>query len=282
MEKLIVLLSMTFCTITIQAQMFFYRFKMQHDSTTKAKPHEELAVLIMSKKGSVFYGEDKVKFDSLIYSQIEKSLKTGSNNVNVFGMKRGILASIVTKSYPSYKVNFKNIIYSELYSYEEKRKLNWQISKETQKIREWNCQKAEVDYLGRKWIAWFTNSIPIPDGPYKFHGLPGLIVKIEDTNQEFGFTLEGVSNKVIERELESENAIAITYEKYKKLFVDNYLDPGKRVRQAAAQSDGSDVAVEISEDGKIKFSSDIARDLDKLAKTRKITDINPLEKDLTQ
>lgn len=282
MEKLIVLLSMTFCTITIQAQMFSYRFKIQHDSATKAKPLEELVVLVVSKKGSVFYGEDKVKFDSVISAQMENSVMAGSNNISLLGMKSGILASIVTKSYPSYKVNFKNIIGSELYSYEEKRKLNWQISKETQKIREWNCQKAEVDYLGRKWIAWFTNAIPIPDGPYKFHGLPGLIVKIEDTNQEFGFTLEGVNNKVIERELQSENAIAITYEKYKKLFVENYLDPGKRFRQVAAQSDRWVAAGEISEEGKEKFSSDIARDLDKLAKKRKITDINPLEKDLTQ
>ena len=47
---------------------------------------------------------------------------------------------------------------------------------------------------GRKWTAWFTTEIPIQDGPYKFRGLPGLIVKIEDETKSHCFALNGIKN----------------------------------------------------------------------------------------
>lgn len=67
--------------------------------------------------------------------------------------------------------------------------LNWKIVDENQKIGELLCQKAELDYGGRHWIAWFAESINLHEGPYVFNGLPGLIVKISDTQLEYDFNL---------------------------------------------------------------------------------------------
>ena len=38
-------------------------------------------------------------------------------------------------------------------------------------------------------MAWFTSEIPISEGPWKFHGLPGLIVKLHDTKRHYEFEL---------------------------------------------------------------------------------------------
>jgi GLPGLI family protein len=46
------------------------------------------------------------------------------------------------------------------------------ISSEKRKIGDFDCQRAELDYGGRKWIAWFAAEIPFQDVPYVFHGLP--------------------------------------------------------------------------------------------------------------
>lgn len=43
----------------------------------------------------------------------------------------------------------------------------------------YECLLAESDYHGRRWKAWFTPEIPMQYGPWKFHGLPGLILKAE-------------------------------------------------------------------------------------------------------
>ena len=67
--------------------------------------------------------------------------------------------------------------------------LNWKLSSDTKVIEKFRCQKAEVEYGGRRWIAWFTEEISIPEGPYIFNNLPGLIIQISDKNKEYVFQL---------------------------------------------------------------------------------------------
>lgn len=75
-----------------------------------------------------------------------------------------------------------------LYEYEEPfDSFNWQIIAETDTISNYICQKAMCDFGGRTWVAWFTTEIPISDGPYKFCGLPGLILNISDTESHYSF-----------------------------------------------------------------------------------------------
>jgi hypothetical protein len=85
---------------------------------------------------------------------------------------------------------FKTRLGRDQYTYEEDRKMDWKILPETVKIGEYEAQKAETTFAGRKWYAWFTQDIPFQDGPYKFKGLPGLIVKLEDSNGDYSFDLQ--------------------------------------------------------------------------------------------
>ena len=57
----------------------------------------------------------------------------------------------------------------------------WKLSTETQTICGHQCQKATCHWRGRYYVAWFTSAIPLKSGPWKFGGLPGLIMKIYDT-----------------------------------------------------------------------------------------------------
>lgn len=64
--------------------------------------------------------------------------------------------------------------------------LEWRFSDEdTDSIMGYDCRKATVEFAGRSYTAWFTPEIPLPFGPYKFGGLPGLILKLEDAERQY-------------------------------------------------------------------------------------------------
>lgn len=69
-----------------------------------------------------------------------------------------------------------------------KKRIHWQLTKDTLKIDGYLCYKAkairtiqnseglhELDV-----IAWYTTDIPLPYGPDGYAGLPGLILQLED------------------------------------------------------------------------------------------------------
>lgn len=70
---------------------------------------------------------------------------------------------------------------------------NWTIQEDTLSILGYECQKATTSFRGRNYSVWFTLSIPISDGPWKFYGLPGIILKVEDDKGIFLFEAIGIS-----------------------------------------------------------------------------------------
>lgn len=60
---------------------------------------------------------------------------------------------------------------------EAMRPLRWTMLAERDSICGHLCQKATAEYAGRKWTAWFAESLPTRFGPWRLHGLPGLILR---------------------------------------------------------------------------------------------------------
>lgn len=76
-------------------------------------------------------------------------------------------------------------------------KLEWKIVQgETKKINNFVCNKATLNYRGSKLVAYYTNEIPISFGPWKFKGLPGLILEVYNTS-EGPTTYHWIANKVL-------------------------------------------------------------------------------------
>ncbi|MDR0698760.1 MAG: GLPGLI family protein [Tannerella sp.] len=70
----------------------------------------------------------------------------------------------------------------------------WTIEDDTLTIAGYLCQKATCRFGGRDFIAWFTPSIPISNGPWKFGGLPGLILKVYDNDKLYTFECIRIEN----------------------------------------------------------------------------------------
>ena len=80
---------------------------------------------------------------------------------------------------------YSNIKYGKQYYLKESRPImKWKIFKnETKKIGNYSCMKATTSFRGRDYIAWFTTDVPVLFGPWKFNGLPGLILEVYNTNK---------------------------------------------------------------------------------------------------
>lgn len=232
--KLIAAFSLLILGIIVNAQnkRFSYEYKFVPDSTNISDVKTEMMNLDVTESGSKFYSYTVYNSDSIMKVDLEKQLATtGAINIKS-DMRKGLVQYSVSKKYPKYEVFLHNRILSDLYKVSDERPIDWKISSEKQKIREWMTQRAEADFAGRHWIAWFTTDIPIQDGPYKFHGLPGLIVKLEDQTKSHLFILQGVKNiNFIPEDVFGAKEISVNSKQYSKLVKDYENDPTKGFKQ---------------------------------------------------
>lgn len=188
--KKIFFLTACFAALSFNAQVnrFVYQVTMKSDAENKNDVKTENAYLDISKEKSQFYSENRIKRDSVMQAMFQSGGARNFNREQMEGLRTNIDYSI-EKDKSTQKVTYKNRIGRDIYSYEEERPISWKMLSETTKIGDYKVQKAETDFAGRKWTAWFTTDLPYQDGPYKFAGLPGLIVKIEDDKAEYSFDL---------------------------------------------------------------------------------------------
>ena len=181
------------------ANRFFYEltFKPKKDS---AKVEKVMTILDVVKDKSIYRDYTIVAQDSILKIQIEAMQKSGVFKDISKSVTMPKFSEKIYKFYPSMKVQYVDRVANGFtpmnIGYNEDLKFNWKIDAQKEKIGAYNAQKATTEYGGRKWTAWFTADIPLQDGPFKFHGLPGLIVKVTDDGNNYSWELKG--NKKVE------------------------------------------------------------------------------------
>ncbi|MFY1046540.1 GLPGLI family protein [Chryseobacterium sp. GP-SGM7] len=275
-----------------QTNRFFYDYKFVPDSTDKAKVMNAVMLLDIDKNGSKYYSREKFVSDSTMKADITKQMQGGFGNVNIKrSNKPGIIYTSVTKSYPDYKVLLSEKIGQTGYKIVEDQKPEWKILADKQKIGEYNTQKATTSFGGRDWIAWFSIDIPFQDGPYKFYGLPGLIVKLEDKTGSHIMTLVG--NKKTEastvEELKLGNVITfgiddkdieVSKKQFKKVWKDYLADPTKDMKQRMSTLPAGAVVKMKNADGRDIDMNEMYKNMEKNAREGFKKNNNPIEPEL--
>lgn len=125
-------------------------------------------------------------------------------------------------------IKVKKRVDETMFCYEEnKPELNWRIHNNRKVIANYPCQNATVRFRGRNYEAWFTTEIPISVGPYKFGGLPGLILKIQDSNQNYAFRCIGLKKLNPLQPMKSQNfpCTETTREELQSFLMRKYDNP---------------------------------------------------------
>lgn len=269
------------------ANRFFYEltFKPKKDST---KMDKVITILdITDKNRSIYQDYTVIAQDSIMKVEIEAMQKAGVMKDLSKTIRQPKISARVYKTYPSMKVQYVDKVANGFtpsnIGYSEDLKFNWNISNEKQKIGAYNAQKATTEFGGRKWTAWFSTDLPFQDGPYKFSGLPGLIVKIEDDEKNYSWILQG--NKKVKDYSEFsyiENLMQATggkvkelpRDKFEKTFNDFKKDPFASVRPMMTQEMMSKTIPGM--DGTI---GDMMKKQEKQYKDFYNANDNPIEKD---
>lgn len=125
----------------------------------------------------------------------------------------------------------------ESYYYEEPvPDFKWTIHDEvTDTVLGYPCKTAECQFRGRKWKAWFTEEIPLPYGPYKFSGLPGMIMKMIDNSRTHKFEAIAITDDKCELRFFPDYAkryFHTTRERFLKEAKDWAENPGMKIQQS--------------------------------------------------
>ncbi|HAH57502.1 MAG: GLPGLI family protein [Lentimicrobium sp.] len=124
---------------------------------------------------------------------------------------------VIYKNYPPGKITYINRIIPSTFEYTEAMDIfKWALGNEFADILGYKVQKATTRYGGRDWIAWFSSEIPYNDGPYKFCGLPGLILKLNDAEEHYVFEAVAIErpDETVLLEISKRDRVVTTRIKY--------------------------------------------------------------------
>jgi len=169
-----------------------YKQVIVHDTLDKSENTTEGTLYFNATEGnSVYITGRKKNPDQPSKNEYQKK-QDGSYSVKRVnaGSKTG---KIIFKSSRSKELIFLQDCFGKSYLVKDDYpKINWSILDSSKDIRNLICQKAEGDFRGRHYTAWFTNKIPIADGPWKLCGLPGLILVAYDEKKHFQFEVQTI------------------------------------------------------------------------------------------
>lgn len=202
----------------------YYQVKFSNDVNLPESKKETICILQLGNNHSKFGDYKGIQQDS-ISEKLSHQERIGGKEINQLLKVREIWTSIVLKN----KLTDSLVIQDkDRYQYEEKIPVfKWTMSGEKKTILGYECKKAKTQYRGREYAAWYTDKIPVSNGPYVFGGLPGLILEIEDNKSHFHFEAIAINQKPNDIYIRSDKSIyKVTRDKFRKVLQSYHDNPG--------------------------------------------------------
>lgn len=190
---------------------------------------KEVSLLDVGKTTSKFFHRQKFIADSLRKTGATLNRQTDHLFENVAYPLT--FFETIYKNYPDGKITCTGRVMTQDFRYEEDMPIfDWSISDSTRIILGFTCFKATCSFRGRDYTAWFSPEIPAMTGPWKFSGLPGLILEAYDSHKEYIFTAERIYRTYDSIDFPDMEYVKTTRDKYtqaKKIFNTNIRQAGR-------------------------------------------------------
>lgn len=248
-EKCLFTILLTFITLfNLQAQKYNYIIEYdyyhQTDSINKNSIETERMLLLYNNQKSHFVSKSKFQLDTVrnkYGDDLQKLLSFKStipkNRVN-FEVLKNFNDSLSSHYYEKIFIyNYKNDYFNNL---------EYKLTDQDTIIAGYHCKMARVKFSGRNYTIWYTTEIAISDGPYKFSGLPGLVLEVYDDKYQHHFKFNKIEKKEVEYKPTYKNVINATMKEITKV---------RKNQLQNISNSGFNMSPEILEMAKNKLSS---------------------------
>ncbi|MBQ8443140.1 MAG: GLPGLI family protein [Bacteroides sp.] len=181
---------------TIDHAVLCVHYKMWEvkDSREEKKKYRTYDMFLqIGKKMSKFSDYNRYLNDSTVVMEERRGVDNASIMMGMRTRGRGISTNReeIFKNYP----NGSCTVYDDInilshYCYEDSEvSFDWIIvpMEKPDTVMGYPCGKATTTFRGRTYEVWYTDEIAVDNGPWKFQGLPGLILYVKDTERDYFF-----------------------------------------------------------------------------------------------
>lgn len=169
---------------------FTYEYFFNADTVMDSQSDTEKMLLQVSSNGiSKFTSLKNAQVDSIIPTMSQEDLMRNADR-----LANGPFVNIF-KNYPKGELTHTEKIVLDWFRYHEPLPdFKWELGDSTRNILGYECFEAKCNFRGREWTVFYTEEIPIMDGPWKFCGLPGLIMSASDKDGDYRYECIGIKN----------------------------------------------------------------------------------------
>lgn len=198
----------------------------------------------VNENKGVLYAFDNLTFYKTVYIKKEKK-KTREVTDDTFiienkGLEKQFSEIVINRKTKELIEHLfeQRAIHDYFSVYEKQPEMKWELLEDEKKINDYNCKKATTTFRGRSYEVWYTPDIPISVGPWKFSGLPGLILSVKDTTDGYytwvvssvTYPYKGGEMSVSEIMSDKNGFSKLSYQEFDTKFLNYMEERTKRVR----------------------------------------------------
>ncbi|HCC93807.1 MAG TPA: hypothetical protein DEQ26_05690 [Flavobacteriaceae bacterium] len=169
-----------------------YEVRQEFDRSNLKQTSARMEEMLVNSENKRYYFELFVNATNSNFTEIERI-----NNEQRRGISVGLLSNVssnIYKDFNSKELYENNKMKPKLFIKDSIQTFPWVLSKEESTILGYKVRKATYTNPTQTVEAWYAPDLPFRDGPSRFNGLPGLILKIKfklpftsdmDTNVSF-------------------------------------------------------------------------------------------------
>ncbi len=168
---------------------------------------EQKHLRLGGKNNSVILKSNRPTYNVKVYSFGNVSIRetepnifinndTIYNYIKVDNGKALMLEPVFLVGSAEFGIGYKNLLKEPLNLF------GWKLNKRSKTILGYQCNEASCTFRGRDYVAYFTREIPFKTAPWKFHGLPGVVLEVYSTDEFCKWTAESLEIKTYKKEID--------------------------------------------------------------------------------